>query len=374
MSTTFPRRASITTGVALLTSAGLLTALTALTALPASAATLDGAPAAAEEYFVPASSPAQVRFTTTEGSTTLPAGTYWIRDFAWTTRLPIWVEGLSDQYEVEDTTWSRVVLTAPGPLSFSVPDTGAVGTHHTLYLWAAPDPALDPTTLSDEDALGLLGWSLEPTGDPQDEVDGVVLSATTLRVPATAPDLPPFGPDGSIGDADLADSFGVGTRTWVVRTGNRFVFSGPDGRTLTMAFGRADDRWVTGDWDGDGRESVLLRRGNRFFVDDDFSGGTATTTFTFGRATDEVLVGDFDGDGRDSVAVRRGARVFVSNALTGGVAPIAFTYGLPTDTALVGDWDQNGTDTVSVVRDMRLYVRNSLAGGPAESVHEAIGE
>src|SRR5699024_6045261 len=49
-----------------------------------------------------------------------------------------------------------------------------------------------------------------------------------------------------------------------------------------------------------------------FFLNDSW-GATANHVFKYGRTTDEVLIGDWDGDGTDSITVRRGDRFYVSN-------------------------------------------------------------
>jgi hypothetical protein len=70
----------------------------------------------------------------------------------------------------------------------------------------------------------------------------------------------------------------------------------------------------------------------------------------YGRAGDEVFVGDWNGDGRDTLAVRRGKTYFIANTLAGGPADTVLDYGRAGDTTVVGDWDGNGTDTLGVHR------------------------
>jgi hypothetical protein len=78
--------------------------------------------------------------------------------------------------------------------------------------------------------------------------------------------------------------------------------------------------------------------------------GWADTVVVYGRSTDEVLVGDWDGDGVDTLTVRRGNTFFVDNLLEGGPAQLTMSYGRAGDTVIVGDWDGDGTDTVGVRR------------------------
>ena len=102
--------------------------------------------------------------------------------------------------------------------------------------------------------------------------------------------------------------------------GAQFFFS--DGWHTTAAtevnYGRSDDEFFIGDWDGDGVDTLAVRRGTRFHVSNGFSGGRADTVLDYGRLGDTVLVGDWDGDGADTFAVRRGNVYHLRNTLTGG--------------------------------------------------------
>ena len=66
------------------------------------------------------------------------------------------------------------------------------------------------------------------------------------------------------------------------------------------------------------------------------SGGAADKVIAYGRADDTVLVGDWDGDGVDTLAVRRGSSYFVKNSISGGAADKVIAYGRADDTVLVG--------------------------------------
>ncbi|MCM3661188.1 glycosyl hydrolase family 18 protein [Georgenia satyanarayanai] len=136
----------------------------------------------------------------------------------------------------------------------------------------------------------------------------------------------------------------------------------------TFMYGRFTDEVLIGDWDGDGRDSITVRRGNRFFVNNDPRGGPAGTEFVYGRPGDVVLVGDWNGDGRDTLAVRRGATYHVKNSLSGGKADHVIVYGRAGDDIMVGDWNGDGRDTFAVRRGATYHVKNSLAGGRADTV------
>jgi hypothetical protein len=179
-----------------------------------------------------------------------------------------------------------------------------------------------------------------------------------------------FAYGGPRDDVLVGDWDGDGIDTLVVRRGNTFFVRdsntvGPADRTFT--YGDAGDAVLVGDWDGDGRDTLAVRRGNQYLVRNALTTGTADATFSYGDPGDVVLVGDWNGDRADSLAVRRGGRYFVKNGLTTGVADTTFAYGDPGDTVLLGRWrrDQAG-DTLAVRRGNVYYLRYSLTSGPAD--------
>jgi len=76
----------------------------------------------------------------------------------------------------------------------------------------------------------------------------------------------------------------------------------------------------------------------------------AEVVFAYGRAADELLVGNWDANGGDSFIVRRGNVYHVANSLETGPAEYAFGYGVAADDVYVGDWDGDGYDTLTVRR------------------------
>lgn len=133
-------------------------------------------------------------------------------------------------------------------------------------------------------------------------------------------------------------------------------------------YGRVSDQVLVGDWDGDGIDTVAVRRGNVFHIQNSLVGGEAETVIVYGKSTDEVVVGDWDGDGKDSLAVRRGVEYHIRNTLTSGVAEEVIIYGKTSDVVLAGDWDGDGIDTLAVRRGAEYHVRNSLTSGVADLV------
>src|SRR5690606_28423570 len=91
------------------------------------------------------------------------------------------------------------------------------------------------------------------------------------------------------------------------------------------------------------------RSGSEYHLSDSFP-AQANLEFAYGRAADEVYVGDWDGNGTDTLALRRGATFYIRNSTSGGSADQVVTYGRPGDVVLVGDWDGDGRDTFAVRR------------------------
>jgi hypothetical protein len=149
---------------------------------------------------------------------------------------------------------------------------------------------------------------------------------------------------------DFVDASGMfggdGRDDAMVRRGATFSIRGQGGRSFV--YGDPGDTVLVGDWDGDGTDTLAVRRGNAFFVKNDVTTGVADHVFVYGDPGDTVLVGNWDGDSSaadaaaplttDTIMVRRGHRYFVKNSTTTGVADYDFVFGEPGDPVLVGDW------------------------------------
>lgn len=192
------------------------------------------------------------------------------------------------------------------------------------------DPTDDPTEDPTEDPTG------DPTEDPTEE---------PTDEPTEEPTDDPVEPMPEFGTFLHND--------W---SGNPAVGFG---------YGRVNDEFFAGDWDGDGIDTIGLRRGNRFYLRNENSSGRHEITFTFGRATDSVVVGDWDGDGIDTVGIHRGKRFHLINAHRGGWADYSFGYGRRGDVPLAGDWDGDGIDTVGIKRGNVFHLTNAHRGGYA---------
>ncbi|OCA96012.1 hypothetical protein [Actinobaculum suis] len=116
----------------------------------------------------------------------------------------------------------------------------------------------------------------------------------------------------------------------------------------TVNYGKPQDEIIFGDWNGDGVDTPMVRRGNTFLGTNRFS-GLSQFQFTYGVPGDTILVGDWNGNGKDTIAVVRDNKVYVRNSLTTGVADKVYAYGNPDDTLVAGDWDGSGRSPPLIV-------------------------
>ena len=177
---------------------------------------------------------------------------------------------------------------------------------------------------------------------------------------------------GSSTDSFLTGDWdGDGTDTLAIHSGATFYVTnrhGDGALDRVFVYGHPGDTVLVGDWDGDGKDTFAVRRGNVFHVQNTLAGGTASSTVAYGAPGDTILVGDWDGDGRDTFAVRRANHYHIRNSMTSGKADHVISYGKAADAVVVGDWDGNGTDTLTVRRGNAYHTRNTLTSGVADKV------
>jgi subtilisin family serine protease len=150
--------------------------------------------------------------------------------------------------------------------------------------------------------------------------------------------------------------------------------SGPANFTFTYGAAGATIKPVTGDWDGNGTDTVGIYDSSTgtFFLKNSNAPGAADLAFDYGPPGAVPLVGDWDGDGTDTVGIYVPATgaFFLRNSNTPGPADVAFIYG-PSASTLVpvaGDWDGNGTSTIGLYDPSNgaFFLRNSNAPGAAD--------
>lgn len=133
-------------------------------------------------------------------------------------------------------------------------------------------------------------------------------------------------------------------------------------------YGKPTDKVFFGDWNGDGSTDIVVRRGHYYYFKNSLNSGPADKMINFGRDGDEVFFGDWDGDGKDTIAVRRGSTYYFQNKLVSGPAAEVVNYGHNTDKVLVGDWNGDNKDTLAVRRGSYYYLKNTIAGGEADQL------
>lgn len=134
---------------------------------------------------------------------------------------------------------------------------------------------------------------------------------------------------------------------------------------------------LTGDWDGDGIDTIGVYdpRSSVWFLRNSNSAGAADLCFRYGTSNDIPVVGDWDGDGTDTVGVVRrsapGAELLwhLRNSNTGGAGQLNFGFGyFGSQWPVVGDWDGDGDTNIGVVEytatHLRWHLRHFNSAGP----------
>ncbi|NEK60706.1 hypothetical protein GCU56_22920 [Geodermatophilus sabuli] len=150
----------------------------------------------------------------------------------------------------------------------------------------------------------------------------------------------------------------------LVRRGNSFIIRGTNDEIFV--YGDKGDTILVGDWNGDGVDTLAVRRKNHYLIRNDLKTGYSTQDFHYGNDDDNVMVGNWDGAGgdingdgdktdtlagswagttiteatatTDTLMVRRANHFYVKNDLVTGDAEYHFYYGNSDDSYLAGDW------------------------------------
>ncbi len=190
---------------------------------------------------------------------------------------------------------------------------------------------------------------------------------------------------GNPGDAPFTgdwDCDGVAT-PGLFRSSDGFVYLRNSNTTgaadLEFFFGDPGDLPLAGDFDGDGCDTVSLYRpaeGRVYLVNRLGSGaaglGAAERSYYFGNPGDTPFTGDFDGDGVDTVGLHRRSTglVYQSDVHQAALPARTFTFGDPDDLLVAGDWNGDGIESPALFRpaDEVLYARHRNAPGVADEV------
>ena len=132
----------------------------------------------------------------------------------------------------------------------------------------------------------------------------------------------------------------------------------------TVLASSAEDQYLVGDWDGDGKDNIAVRRGNTIYMDTNFDGKQdKVQSFGNGNSEDQYLVGDWDGDGKDNIAVRRGATIYMDTNFDGAQDKVqSYGNGNSEDQYLVGDWNGDRKDNIAVRRGATIYMDTNFDG------------
>jgi hypothetical protein len=169
-------------------------------------------------------------------------------------------------------------------------------------------------------------------------------------------------------DGNGTDTIGIYRNgSFYLRNSNTIGFA-----DLQFTFGTTGGQPIAGDWNNDGVDTVGIYRSPAitFELRNSNSAGAPQMVFALGLPGDIGIAGDWNGDGIDSTGVFRptNGALYLKNANTTGFADVQINYGIGGDYPVTGDWDGNGTDTIGIYRNGQFYLRNSNTIGFADMV------
>jgi hypothetical protein len=149
---------------------------------------------------------------------------------------------------------------------------------------------------------------------------------------------------------------------WALRNSNSA--GSPD---ITTVFGGdPSDLPVTGDWNGDGRDTIGIYRSSTaiFYLSDTNTAPTITYSFVFGNPGDTPFAGKWASDmTHDGVGVYRNSNgiLFQKKELISGFGDYFAVFGDPGDQGIAGDWENNGYDSIGIYRsgNQTWYLTNN---------------
>lgn len=171
-------------------------------------------------------------------------------------------------------------------------------------------------------------------------------------------------------------------------TGEVFLRNANSGGATDVAYtyNVPDSVPIAGDFNGDGCDTVSFRRSSDAVITVFDTMERATNApdegaeYAFGDVGDTAFSGDFDGDGVDTIGLYRpSTRTFyLRNSHAAGPADVEFIFGDPGDIPIAGDWtDQDGIDSVAVYRPTAgtfFFRYTNTAGEPDETLEIELTE
>ncbi len=120
-------------------------------------------------------------------------------------------------------------------------------------------------------------------------------------------------------------------------------------------YGVSGDQPISGDWTGQGSDSIGVFRNGDWHLDVDGSGQFEDNDMmvVFGQAGDLAVVGDWDGDGVDDLGVYRNGTFYLdtngNRELDSSDTVVVLEGGITGGKPVSGDWDGDGRDEVGVI-------------------------
>ncbi len=207
-------------------------------------------------------------------------------------------------------------------------------------------------------ASGVASFSLDSNGDGQFDAGDSVFSFGLNSDHFIVGDWNGAGND----EIGVVRSDANGNLVWSLDTNGDGVFDSGD---QVFTFGQAGDIPIVGDWTGSGTTKIGIVHTNpngSVTVTLDTTGNgvlnASDAVFSFGMAGDKFIVGDWNGDGKSKIGVVRndgsgGALVILDMNDPGQNNPnnmVEYHFGFIADTFVAGDWNGSGTDKIGVVR------------------------
>jgi hypothetical protein len=286
---------------------------------------------------------------------------------------------------VNSTTTLTYTLTNPGSNALS-----GILMRHTL-----PTNMVVAAVPATTDNCSTLGTILATPGSNQFQVSGLGLLGdetcvltlqvttnlvtgqfTTFVTGLTSTQTPNPGPDSenatltvSAGKVDTIGIYRPSEQKFYLKNHNT---TGPADLAVILG-GLAPDanyRPVTGDWDGDGYDTVGIYNTATgvFQLTDSNLTGTINYTFTLGNPGDTPFAGHWSADmTHDGAGVYRPSNgiLYLKKSLATGFSDFYAVMGNPGDVGIAGDWDGDGIDTVGIYRpaESRFYLSNATPQG-----------
>ena len=162
--------------------------------------------------------------------------------------------------------------------------------------------------------------------------------------------------------------------------GNRLLKRTPQGRTRAdlidhvFHYGPQDALPVTGDWNGDGIDSIGIFRKGTWQLDANGDGKTSSDdpTVNFGQRGDIPVTGDWNGDGKDDIGVYRSGTWILDTNNNQKIDPDdqELQLGSPGELPITGDWDGDGKDDIGVYGEV---ITNVAAARPMHTYPSGTG-